>query len=70
MTDVQPSSGKTWRYRFARPGDDEIETRDFDGDGAAETYARDLSKSLLSPVVIQRWHGVSWEYVTEADETS
>ena len=59
----------TWRYRFARPGDVEIETRDFEGDDAADTYARQLSKSLQSPVVIQRWHGVSWEYVTEADET-
>jgi hypothetical protein len=70
MTDVEPTFGNTWRYRFARPGDDEIETGDFNGDDTAEAYARELSTSLQCPVVVQRWHGVSWEYVTEADERS
>ncbi len=70
MTDAQPQQGRTWRYRFSRPGDIEIELSELDGDDAADSHARELSKSLQSPVVVQRWHGVSWEYVIEADETS
>jgi hypothetical protein len=70
MTDAEPNFGKTWRYRFASPGDVEIETRDLDADETAETHARELSDSMQTPVVVQRWHGVSWEYVTEADERS
>ena len=69
MTDATSDTGKTWRYRFVqRPGDSEIETGDFSGDDAADDHARELSKSLQSPVVVERWHGISWEYVTEADE--
>ena len=70
MTDRDPSGGRTWRYRFTRPGEIEIETRELEGDEAAEAYARELSKSQQTAVVVHRWHGVSWEYLTEADEGS
>ena len=68
MTDTSPSSGKTWRYRFARPGDIEIETGEFDGDPDAESYARELSKAQATPVIIERHNMVDWEYVTEVDK--
>jgi len=71
MTDATGDSGKTWRYRFVRrPGDSEVETGDFPSDDGADEHARELSKSLQSPIVVERWHGISWEYVTEADEGS
>ena len=31
-------------------------------------YARELSKSQVVPVIIERHDHVDWEYVTEADE--
>jgi hypothetical protein len=68
MTDQESSSGGAWQYRFLRPGGVEIETREFNGDDAAETYARELSKARETPVIIQRFHGhVDWQYVTEVD---
>jgi hypothetical protein len=68
VTDTESSSGRTWRYRFSRRGDIEIESRELDGDDAAEVYARELSKSKDTSVVIKR-HGIAdWEYVTEVDE--
>lgn len=70
MTDTQPSSGRTWRYRFSRPGDEELEVGEFTGDDAAEVYARQLSKSNGTPVIIQRHGIVDLEYVTEVDERS
>ena len=67
MTDTEPSFGRTWLYRFSRPGEVEIETREFNGNDTAETYARELSKAQQTPIIIQ-WHDkVDWEYVTEVD---
>jgi hypothetical protein len=69
VTDAGSSSGRTTQYRFSRPGGVEIETVDLNGDDWAETYARELSASQNSPVVIHRLRGiVDWEYVTEVDE--
>jgi hypothetical protein len=68
MTDTEPSSARTWQYRFFRPGDIEIETQDLKDDAAAEAHARDLSKSQVTPVIVQRHNMVSWEYVNEVDE--
>ena len=55
-------------YRFSRPGDVEIETRDLTGAAAAETYARELSNAQQTPVIIKRHDYVDWEDVTEVDE--
>jgi hypothetical protein len=68
VTDTEPSSGRTWLYRFSQPGGVEMETCELSGDDAAETHARELSKARESPVVIERHDHVDWEYVTEADE--
>jgi hypothetical protein len=68
MTDTGPSSAKTSLYRLAEPGGTEIETRAFDSDEAAETYARELPKARETPIVIERHNHVDWEYVTEVDE--
>lgn len=68
MADTAPSTGKTWRYRFARPDGTEIETGDLGSDGAAETHARELSTAGGTPVVVERHDMVDWEYVTEVDE--
>ncbi len=68
MTHTDPPSGRTRLYRFSRPGGIEIETRELNGDDAAEIYARELSKSQVVPVIIERHDHVDWEYVTEADE--
>jgi hypothetical protein len=68
MTNTGPSSAKTSLYRFAEPGGTEIETRAFDSDEAAETYARELPKARETPIVIERHNHVDWEYVTEVDE--
>ena len=68
MADQEPSSGGVWQYRFLRPGGVEIETREFDGDDAAERYADEISKEQDTPVIIHRLHGhVDWQYVTEVD---
>ncbi len=68
MSDAEPSFGRSWSYRFSMPGGAEIETREFNGDDTAETFAVELSQSHESPVVIHRLRGtVDWEYVTEAD---
>jgi hypothetical protein len=68
MTDNGQPSGKSWHYRFSRPGDVEIETGDFGGDDAAESRARELSTTLVVPVVVERHGVVDWQYVTEVDE--
>lgn len=68
MTDTGPSSARTWLYRFVRPGNIELETRQMSGDEAARTYARELSKAQDSPVTVERHDRVDWEYVTEVDE--
>ena len=72
MTDQEPSPARTWRYRFSRPDETEVETRDLDGDPTAEACGRDLSKSGETPIVIHRHsaHVDAWEYVTEVDERS
>ncbi|MHB1535520.1 MAG: hypothetical protein ACYC1D_13110 [Acidimicrobiales bacterium] len=68
MTDTEPSSARTWLYRFSRPGDIEIETQELNGDDTAETHARELSKAQVTPIVIKRHDHVDWQYVTEVDE--
>jgi hypothetical protein len=68
MTNTEPSSGKTWQYRFSRPDGVEIETCELNRDDAAEAHARELSKAQESPIVVQRHDMVDWEYVTEVDE--
>jgi hypothetical protein len=68
MTDTQPSSGRTWRYRFSLPGNEEIEIRELNSNNAAEDYARELSKARHAPVTIQYHDLVDWMYVTEVDQ--
>ena len=68
MNDTGPSSSITKRYRFTRPGEVEIEVREFDSVDDAEAYARELSKRQGSPVIIEHHDHVDWEYVTEVDE--
>lgn len=69
MTDVQPSSDRLLRYRFSRPGGADVETRELNGDEAAESWARELSKSNVAPIIIHRHRGLDdWEYITEVDE--
>jgi hypothetical protein len=68
MSDTEPPSGEIWRYRFSRPGGIEIETHELDSDDAAETYAREVSKTQETPVIIERHDHVDWEYITEVDE--
>jgi hypothetical protein len=48
----------------------EIETRELNSDGTAETRARELSTSEQSPVIVHRLHPAvdDWEYVTEVDD--
>ena len=67
MTDTE-SSDRMWLFRFSRPGDVEIETREFNSNDSAETHARELSKAQQTPVIIQWRDKVDWEYVTEVDE--
>lgn len=68
MTNSSQSSRRTWQYRFSRPGNVEIDTIELDSDDAAETHARELSKTSQIPVIIERHDLVDWEYVTEVDE--
>jgi len=70
MTDTESSPGRTWLYRYSRPGGVEIETAEFHGDQAAEAHARELSKAQAVPVVVERHDHVDWEYLTEVDERS
>jgi hypothetical protein len=66
MTDAEPS----WRYQFSQPDETVVETGEFNGDDTAEARARELSKSMDSPIVVKRHsaHVDSWVYVTEVDE--
>lgn len=68
MTYSESAVGRTWRYRFSRPDEVEIEVREFDGDESAETHAQDLSKTQSTPIKIWRHNSVDWEYLTEVDE--
>jgi hypothetical protein len=70
MSDNGPSSRRTWRYQFAESDGTEIETAEFTGDEAAESRAREVSKSRNDPVVVRRHSGHvdAWEYVIEVDE--
>jgi hypothetical protein len=72
MTDSEVSVGREWSYRFTKPDEVEIATRDLNGDEAAESLARELSKSANTPVVVHRLQRLanSWEYVIEVDERS
>ncbi len=68
MPDAPSSSDKTWRYRFIRPGGDEVETGAFGDDEAAMGRARELSTSRGEAIVVERYGMVDWHYVDEADE--
>ena len=68
MPDTQPSAEHTWRYHFTRKGGDEIEEGQFPSDEAAIARARELSTSMVEPVIVERHGMVSWQYVDEADE--
>lgn len=68
MAPTDPSSARTWRYRFCQPGGLEIETGDFDGNEAAEAYARKLPRAKESPIIVERHNRVDWEYVAEIDQ--
>ena len=69
MSDPGASAEHVWKYRFLRPGGDEIETQEYKDDETAEGRARDISKAEEIPVIIHRLHGhVDWQYVTEVDE--
>ena len=65
---TQSSSGSTWRYHFVNPGGDEVETGEFTGDEAAMARARELSTTMVEPIVVERYGLVAWHYVDEADE--
>lgn len=68
MADPTAQPGPTHRYRFSLPDDEEVETGEFADDAAADTRAREISRSKDQPIVIHRLRGhVDWEYVTEAD---
>jgi hypothetical protein len=70
MSDTPPSPAKTWKYRFARPGGEEIETGEFPSDEGAIAHARELSTSMVVPVVVARYGLVDWHYVDEVDARS
>jgi hypothetical protein len=68
MPDDAPSSTKTYRYHFIRPGGDEVEKGEFTGDEAAIARGRELSTSLQAPIVVERYGLVDWHYLDEVDE--
>jgi hypothetical protein len=68
MPDTPSSSGRTWRYRFTRPGGAEVETGEFPRDEAAIARARELSTSIEEPIVVERYGRVDWHYLDEVDE--
>ena len=47
MNDTGPSSSITKRYRFTRPGEVEIEVRQFDSVDDAEAYAWECPKARV-----------------------
>lgn len=68
MSDNQRPPEKTWRYRFTRKGGDEIEAGEFTGDEPAIARGRDLSTSMVEPIIVERYGVVSWHYIDEVDE--
>lgn len=69
MSETQPSDARTWRYHFLRrAGGDEVEAGEFTGDEAAIARARELSTSLVEPIVVERHGIVAWQYIDEVDE--
>ena len=70
MPDTPSSPAKTWKYRFARPGGEEIETGEFASDEGAIARGRELSTSIAAPVVVARYGLVDWHYVDEVDARS
>ena len=68
MPDSQPSSEHTWRYHFTRKGGDEVEAGEFPADEAAIARARELSTTMMEPIIVERYGVVSWHYVDEVDE--
>jgi hypothetical protein len=72
MTDAESHHGPVWKYRFITPDGAELEVATFGGDGDAEVWGQELSRSHRVPVTVERHsaHVDAWEYVTEADERS
>jgi len=68
MPDSQPSSEHTWRYHFTRKGGDEVEAGEFPTDETAIARARELSTTMVEPIIVERYGVVSWHYVDEVDE--
>jgi hypothetical protein len=68
MSDPLASPAKTWRYRFTRPGGDEVGAGEFTDDEAAIARARDLSTSMKEAIVVERYGLVDWHYVDEVDD--
>ena len=68
MTYSQPSSSHTRRYHFTRRGGDEVETGEFPDDEAAIARARELSTTMVDPIIVERYGVVAWHYVDEVDE--
>ncbi len=72
MTDARVPPGPSWRYQFTADDGTEIASDSFADDEAAETWARERSKTDDITIVIRRHsaHVDAWEYVTEVDERS
>lgn len=68
MPEYRPPPGTTWRYHFTRRGGDEVEAGEFAGDEAAIARARELSTSMVEPIIVERYGVVSWHYIDEVDE--
>ncbi len=71
MTDI----GRVWNYSFLVRSEDEkfeaeLEQHEFNGDDAAESWGRELSKKHNSPIVVKRHsaHVDAWVYVGEVGE--
>jgi hypothetical protein len=74
MTGNEQTSGPMWNYSFlfrSEKGEVELERHEFNGDEAAESWGRELSKKHNSPIVIKRHsaHIDAWTYVDEVGET-
>ncbi|MDA8295583.1 MAG: hypothetical protein M0004_03160 [Actinomycetota bacterium] len=68
MAEPTAADRRRFRYRFARPGNEELATGEYESDDAAEAAARRLSSDQRTPVIVERHDLVDWEYVTEVDE--
>ncbi|MDA8288770.1 MAG: hypothetical protein M0014_10045 [Actinomycetota bacterium] len=68
MAEPTAAAHRRYRYRFARPGNVELSTGEYESDEAAEAAARRVSSDQQTPVIVERHDLVDWEYVTEVDE--